>query len=183
MRRSLPTALLLLGACSDAPRVGVVDVEEVFQRSPLAMIAAHRIRSEVGGAEREIKKRGRALAELRQQLEHGGERLDGAGRRALAARIERESASLVEFQRTYRADLAAAQALAGEETTARIEEVAREVAESQGFDLLVRQRDLLYSRPGADLTGIDLTPQVARALLDKINPTEIPQPSTVGEEP
>lgn len=175
--RSMGATLAILAcACSDAPRVGVVDVQEAFQRSPLVMVSAHRIESELGDAERDLKKRGRALAELRKEVEHGGLPREDARRRELAARIEEEGARLAELQRRYRDDLAAVRERAGREMIARVEEVAREVAQSQGLDVLVRRSDLLYERPGADLDRIDVTAQVARALLDRINPSEIPEP-------
>ena len=69
--RALPAAALLLAACSDAPRVGVVDVQAAYQHSPLMMVSALEIKKELGKTDRELKQRGRALAEMRQQLEHG----------------------------------------------------------------------------------------------------------------
>ena len=80
-------AALLLGACSDAPRVGVVDVQAAYQHSPLMLVTAHEIKKELGNTERELKQRGRALAELRQQLEHG----DAGDDRQRAARSRRAS--------------------------------------------------------------------------------------------
>ena len=65
-------ASLSASACSDAPRVGVVDLEEAFQRSPLVMVSAHQIKGDLGPRERDLKQRGRALAEMRRRLEHGG---------------------------------------------------------------------------------------------------------------
>jgi Skp family chaperone for outer membrane proteins len=175
-------AMLLLGGCSDAPRVGVVDVQAAYQHSPLMLVSAHEIKNELGKTERELKQRGRALAELRQQLEHGdvgGE----AQRRALEARIEQEGAELVAMQSNYRLMLEAARQRAGERMLARVEEVARQVAEARGLDLLVRKGDALYARPQADLAAIDLTEDVARELLAKINPTEIPaQPAPRSAE-
>ena len=179
MKLTRPTsalpALLLLAACSDAPRVGVVDVQAAYQHSPLMLVSALEIKKELGRTERELKQRGRALAELRQQLEHG-EAGDAQQRRALAARIDQESASLVALEANYRLTLEAARKRTGEQMLARVEEVARQLAEERGLDLLVRKGDAVYARPGADLEAIDLTEDVARALLAKINPTEIPEP-------
>jgi Skp family chaperone for outer membrane proteins len=169
-------AALLLGACSESPRVGVVDVQAAYQRSPLMMVSALEIKKELGKTDRELKQRGRALAELRQQLEHGNAGSD-AEKRALAARIDREGAELVQLESNYRLTLEAARKRTGEAMLARVEEVARHVAERRGLDLLVRKGDALYQRPDADLAQIDLTDEVARALLEKINPTEIPEPA------
>jgi Skp family chaperone for outer membrane proteins len=166
-------AAWLLGACSEAPRVGVIDVQAAYQHSPLMLVTAHEIKKELGKTERELKQRGRALAELRQQLEHGDVG-DDAARRALAARIEQEGASLAALESNYRLRLEAARQRAGEQMIARVEEVARQVAQERGLDLLVRRSDALYARAEADLEAIDLTQDVARALLAKINPTEIP---------
>lgn len=177
--RLLPILLAL--ACSDETRVGVVDVQQAFQRSPLAMVSAHRIKGDLGGTEHDLKERGRALAEMRMRLEHGGLELDEEQRARAEARITDETASLVEAQRQYRADLAAAQRRRGEELIAQVEELAREVARREGLTLLLRKQGGLYTEDGAlyagelgDAERVDLTQQVARALLERINPTEIP---------
>jgi Skp family chaperone for outer membrane proteins len=176
-------ATALLGACSDAPSVGVVDVQAAYQHSPLMLVSAHQIRKELGDTEREIKKRGRTLAELRQLLAHGNAGTDQQ-RVALTAQIARESTSLVELESRYREHLETARRRAGEQMIARVEEIARQVAEDRGLDLLVRKSDLLYARAGVDFDGIDLTEDVARALLAKINPTEIPEaPAQPEPEP
>jgi hypothetical protein len=81
-------------------------------------------------------------------------------------------------------ELATAQQRRGDELIAMVEEVAREVARQEGVTLLLRKQGLLYTGDGALYTDevgeaewVDLTEQVARALLEKINPTEIPAPA------
>ncbi len=177
--RLLPILLAL--ACSDEARVGVVDVQQAFQRSPLVMVSAHRIKGDLGGTEHDLKERGRALAEMRMQLEHGGLALDEEQRAQAEDRIAKETARLVEAQRQYRVDLDAAQRRRGEELIAQVEELAREVARREGVMLLLRKEGALYTEDGAlyagepgDAERVDLTEQVARALLERINPTEIP---------
>jgi Skp family chaperone for outer membrane proteins len=172
--RLLILPVLCAAACADEPRVGIVDVQEAFQRSPLAMVAVHEIKAQLGSGDRDLKKRGRALAELRQRLEHGGVELDEEQRAQVEARIAEETALLHERQRAYRADLAAARERQGEELIARVEEVAREVARREGLALLLRREGLLYAASEEDIARVDITEQVARALLEKINPTEIP---------
>jgi Skp family chaperone for outer membrane proteins len=183
--RLLPAAfvaLALAAACGEQPpRVAVVDVQEAFQRSPLPMVAAHQIKADLGGAERDLRKRGRALAELRMQLEHGGLELDGEQRARALAKIAEETASLAEDQRRYRRDLEAARQRRGEELIARVEVVARQVARREGMTLLLLKEGALYTEDGALYAGeahdagrVDLTDEVARALLAKINPTDIP---------
>ena len=65
--------------------------------------------------------------------------------------------------------------------------MAREVAHREGLMLLLRKDGALYTEDGALYSGdgqdaqyIDLTEQVARALLERINPTEIPQKPDAG---
>ena len=92
-----------------------------------------------------------------------------------------ETTGLVERQRRYREDLAAAQRRQGEEMIARVEEVARQVASERGLTLLLEKEGVLYTLEGdlaelPDAERFDLTEPVIRALLDRINPTEIPEP-------
>ena len=168
--------LLVASGCTEEPRVGVIDVEQAFQRSPLMMVSALTLKGELASVQRDIKKRGRELAELRRRVEHGDVALDAEQRSQIGARIEEETLRLAELQRRYRADLALAQERQGQEMIARIEEVAREVAKREGLAIVVRVDDLLYAEEGVDLGRLDITEQVARALLEKINPAEIPEP-------
>ena len=178
IRRScLLLALFVAIGCSDEPRVGVVDVQQAFQRSPLGMVAALQLKGELGATRSDIKKRGRALAELLKQVRHGDMGLSAEQREEIEQRIADETKQLTELQTQYRADLAAAQQQHGEAMIAKVEHVAREVAREQGLALLVRSDDALYTAEGADLGRIDITEQVIRTLLEKINPTQIPAPS------
>ena len=175
-RLLLALGLLFATACAHEPRVGVIDVQQAFQRSPLVMVAAHQLKGNVGAAEREIKERGRALAELRQQVEHGGVELDAEQRREITTTLAEETTRLMELQARYLADLAEARERQGEAMIAQVEEMAREVARREGLTLLVRKDGILFTAEDANLAHRDITEQVARALLEKINPTEIPEP-------
>jgi Skp family chaperone for outer membrane proteins len=173
--------LLAALACADETRFGVVDVQQAFQRSPLVLVSAHRIKADLGGTGRELKQRGRALAEMRKQLDHGALELDPRHRAEAEARIAEETTRLTEAQREYRLELEAAQQLRGEELVAQVEEMARVVARKEGVTLLLLKQGRLYRADGtlqhgmiAEAERVDLTEQVARALLEKINPTEIP---------
>ncbi len=176
IRCCLPLALLLAIGCSDDPRVGVVDVQQAFQRSPLVMVAALQLKGDVGSEQAHIKKRSRALAKLLKQVRHGDHELSTEQREEIEQRIAEETAQLTELQARYRADLAAAQQRQAEKMVAKVEDVAREVARQQGLAFLVRSDDVLYAAKDADLARIDITEQVIRTLLDKISPTEIPDP-------
>ena len=181
--RLIAASLVLTASlgCAEEPRVGVVDVEQAFQRSPLAMVAAVQLKKELASDERDLKTRGRELAELRQQLEHGGLDLDAELRAHLERRLAEETAGLVERQRLYREHLAAAQKRQGEEMIARVEEVAQQVASERGLLLILEREGVLYTPDGtraepSDAERVDLTEPVIRALLDRINPTVIPKP-------
>lgn len=181
--RPLLSLLLLAAACGEETPagVGVVDLQEAFQRSPLVMVSALQIRGALGPTERDLKQRGRALAERRRVLEHGDLELDPQQRARLAVQIEEEAAALRELQRHYRVDLAAARERQGQEMTARIEAVAKQLAQERDLPLLFRRDGALYTPDGApagrvDGELVDLTEPVIRELLAKINPTRIPEP-------
>ena len=162
-------------ACTAMPEVGVVDVEQAFQRSPLVMVSSVQLNEQFKSVQRNLKKRGRVLAHLRQQLGYGDAQISTDARAALEARIESKTAKLLELQRQYRADLAAAQGRRAEEMIARVVAVATEVARREGLTLLLKKEAIVY----ADDAGIvrrDITDQVIRALLERMNPTKIPAP-------
>lgn len=150
-------------------------MQEAFQRSPLVMVSAHQIQQRLETDARDLKQRGRALAELRQQLEQLRDPMPDEERARIEARIAEETAGLAGLQRSYRSELAAAQELHGAEMIVQVEEMAREVAKRAGLALLVRSDGVLYAADPPGVERIDITEQVARALLEKINPTEIPE--------
>ena len=178
-RLILPLLFPLL-ACTGEPRVAIVDVQQAFQRSPLGMVAALRVKESMGGTQRDLKKRGRRLAELKQQIEHGGIQMDALRRQQILLSIQQEAAQLADLQRNYRIQLAEAQQRLGQEMIERVEAVAREIAEREGLALLFRRQDALYTGKQADEVSLDITEQVIRTLLDKINPEQIPEPPEAG---
>ena len=162
-------------ACSGTPEVGVVDVEQAFQRSPLVMVSSVQLNEQFKSVQWNLKKRGRELAHLRQQLGYEDAQISTDARAALEARLESKTAKLLELQRQYRADLAVAQERRAEEMIARVVAVATEVARREGLPLLIKKEAIVY----ADNDGIvrrDITDQVIRALLERMNPTKIPAP-------
>ena len=167
----LPLVLAL--ACSEPPRVGVVDVQQAFQRSPLAMVSALELKSLVGPGQREIQQLGRSLAEQRKQLAYGDLELDASRRGEIEARIASETTRLRDLQERHRSELAAAQKRQGDAMIDRVEEVAREVAQRQGLRLLLRKEGVIYAADNSDLERLDITEDVIRALLERINPTEV----------
>jgi Skp family chaperone for outer membrane proteins len=141
------------------------------------MVSALELKGELGSGQRELQRLGRSLAELRKQLAYGDLDLDAEQRRQIEARIADDAARLRELQQQHRTRLTAAQERHGEAMIARVEEVAREVAKREGLVLLLRNDGVLYEADEG-LERVDITEAVARALLDRINPTEIPTPGS-----
>ena len=184
---SLSLLVLSIPACvgTKEPRVAIVDVQYAFQHSPLGMASAMLVRKSMGGAQRDLKKRGRSLAELRQQLEHGSFELNALQRREIETLIQAETARLTELQIEYRAELAATQLRLGEQMIERVESVAREIAVRNGFTLVFRKQDALYTAQDVsaeefESAAFDITDQVIQVLLDKMNPERIPEPSATS---
>lgn len=184
---SLSLLVLSIPACvgTKEPRVAIVDVQYAFQHSPLGMASAMLVRKSMGGAQRDLKKRGRSLAELRQQLEHGSFELNALQRREIETLIQAETARLTELQIEYRAELAATQLRLGEQMIERVESVAREIAVQNGFTLVFRKQDALYTAQDISAeefksAAFDITDQVIQVLLDKMNPERIPEPSATS---
>ena len=129
--------------CVRQQRIAVVDVQRAYQHSPLGMVSAILVRDGMGRSQTELKKRGRALADLRQRLEHGPIEVDPEQRAKIEALIAMETAKLAELQQTHHTRLAELQQKVGEELIQRVERVARDLAEKEGLELLLIQ-------PGAE---------------------------------
>ncbi|MCW5633608.1 MAG: OmpH family outer membrane protein [Rubrivivax sp.] len=142
--------------------MGVVDLRQAFQRSPLAMTLTVGIGAEFEGRRRELRRRLIELGKLRDRAQ----RAEGQERTELEERIWQESRSAAEAQSAYRRDLEAAQKRLGDELLAHVSEVAAEVARERGLTLLVKTEGVLWTRSPA-VVPIDITEDVARALLQR----------------
>lgn len=179
--RSASIAMILMccgAACTKAPAtIGVVDIEQAYQRSPLAMASAVRLNAEFAATGNDIKSRGRDLAALHQRLNAD---LPAEERREVESRIASETAELTALQSRYRRDLQAAQQREGEAMVERVRTIAREIARREGLTVLVEKDAVLY--PDSSTAAYrDITELVIRALLDQMNPTEIPGRSDATE--
>ena len=96
-----------------------------------------------GAGDESVPEIGPALAELRQQVEHGGFEIDALRRQQIEASIQQETIRPIELQKSYRVELAAAQQRLGQERIDMVEAVAREIAERERLVLLFRRRAAL----------------------------------------
>jgi len=147
---------------ADPPPLGVVDLEQAFQRSPLAMALAVRIGAEFESRRRALKKRVAELARLRERAQAA----PAAERTGLEERAAAEARALAAAQAALRRDLDAAQRKHGEEFMGRVAEVAAEVAREKGLALLVRKGGVVWAR-STDPAAVDITGDVVRAILRK----------------
>ena len=193
MRRQLAAALRLcamLGLCvglslfsfvtavparaADALPIGVVDLEQAFQRSPLVVALAVRVGAEFEPRRRALRQRVAELARLRDRAQVA----PAAERAGLEERVRAEAQAVAAAQAELRRDLDAAQKKHGEEFMDRVAEVAAEVAREKGLALLVRKGGILWTR-SADPAAVDITEDVVRAILRKAEqaPPGAPLPS------
>jgi len=154
------TAVPALAA--DAVPIGVVDLEQAFQRSPLVLALAVRLGTEFEPRRRALKQRVAELARLRNRAQVA----PAAERAGLEERVGAEAQAVAAAQAELRRDLEAAQRKHGEEFMSRVAEVAAEVAREKGMALLVRKGGILWTR-SADPVPIDITEDVVRAILRK----------------
>jgi len=148
---------------ADASPVGVVDLEQAFQRSPAVMALAVRVGAEFEPRRRALNQRIAGLARLRDraQAAPADERVE------LEERVRAEALAVAGVQAKLRRDMEAAQKEYGEEFMARVAEVAADVAREKGLSILVRKGGVLWTRP-ADPASVDITEDVIRTILLKV---------------
>jgi len=157
---SLLAFLVAPARAADGLIIGVVDLEQAFQRSPLVMALAVRLGAEFEPRRRALTKRVAELARLRERT-----RVAPVAERAeLEDRARAEAQAIAAAQAELRKELEAAQRRYGEEFMGRVAEVAAEVAREKGLALLVRKGGILWTR-SADASTVDITEDVIREIL------------------
>jgi len=168
---------VLLTACAARPElIGVINIEQAYQRSPLAMASAIRLNAEFGETTNTIKARGRDLASLHRQLELGRDGMLPEVRASLETRIASETAALSALQAQYRVNLQAAQERESAAMVERITALASEFAQQHGLTLLIEHDAIVYANETSN-SHRDITEAVIRELLERMNPTQVPAAS------
>ena len=153
-------AVTLAFAKSSAIKVAYVDVKKVFSQYSGTKDAQKIMETEVKKKEEEIRLREDEIKKLKQELKEKKLLMTDDVKKKKQDDIDRKTEDLAERTAMLRQDLAGRETKLIEEIVARISRIAKDIAESKGYDLVIEKNAVYY---GAD----DLTADIVKGLETK----------------
>ncbi len=161
--------LALIGICSmlavtgntfaDNLKIGVVNIEQVVQKSPLAVSYNEKISKDFKPRQDALNSAQKKLQDDMDQLNYGSFKMTTADRASLQTRIAGERRDFETLSAALQKDLAATQGQYTQDLLAKLGDVITKLAQSGHFDLIQTNTNLLYLN-----SSIDLTQQVIQQL-------------------
>lgn len=159
--KTLLCAGLMFFACvvqanAEGFRIGVVDTERILRESDQAVRAEKKIEREFAARDQEIKKLIKQSKDLQTSLEKDGSTMFDSVRRNKERELANMNLTLQTMQREFREDLNLRKNEELAVVLARADKAIREIAESEGYDVILQEA--VYRNP------VDITDKVLKYL-------------------
>jgi len=141
-------------------KIGFVNTERVFKEAAPAVRSQQKLQEEFSVREVEIKNVDAEAKQIRQKLEKDGLVLEETERRSLEAELGRLSREMQRLQREFQEELNLAKNTEMKVILKIANEVIKEIATSEKFDLILQEAVYRSDR-------LDITDKVIEALKDK----------------
>ncbi len=158
--------LLLIGLLTVWPamagdlKVGWINIERIFREAGPAQKATKKLEKEFDKRQADIQKVGKQLSDMQSELDKEGMSMNDADRAAKERALANLNREYQRMQREFREDLNMRRNEEFASIQERANQVIREIAESEKYDLILT--DAIYAGP-----RIDITDKVLKALADK----------------
>jgi outer membrane protein len=148
-------------------KIGVVNTEKILRESKPAVMAQKKIEQEFQARDARIKQLSAKAKVLQQELEKNTDTMAEAERRSKERELAILSRQYHRAQQQMREDLSLRQNEEYSLILERINQVIKQLAEMQAYDLILQLQDSVYRS-----SRIDITDQVIKVLDDQVLNTE-----------
>lgn len=148
-------------------KIGVVNTEKILRESMSAVMAQKKIDQEFQARDARIKQLSAKAKALQQELEKNADTMAETERRSKERELASLSRQYHRAQQQMREDLSLRQNEEYSLILERINQVIKELAEVQSYDLILQLQDSVYRS-----ARIDITDQVIKILDDQVFATE-----------
>ena len=146
---------LMVGSAYAAElKIGVVDMNQILQKSPLMISLNDGLNKQFKPRQEEINNAQKALQEELYQL-NSATSMSNDDRTKLQNKIITDKANVDVMTTTFQKDLAIAKDQASQKFMTKLAEVINKVAKDGRYDLIEQRTNLLYLN-----TSLDITPQI-----------------------
>ena len=181
--RAAGVTLGMLALCAMAqaqektPRIGVVDVDQVMNRSESFRATVQDAQKQIQPRQDELDKMAADLQKARQALRTRQSVMSKDEVEKENARIDQMSAKAEDMNYAINKDITRIQRELMDPQVKKLMETIRALATSEGYDLILRSEDILYFND-----TVDITPRVIQTL-DKGGARAAEKPAAAEEKP
>lgn len=143
---------LPLAAVAQDQRIAYVDVSYLIDSSPQARAASRQLEQAFGPRQQEVRSKREEYMELAQRLEQEGLVMSDDEREGIEVRLQQLEREITRTEQAFREELNLERSTAFEGVQRAVMEAVSEVAEAEGYDLVIGQ-GVLYANDAVDLTS------------------------------
>jgi len=144
--------LAVSGARAEALRVATVDMSLLFKQYPGTAEAQKQLDDWAQEKKQDLAESQEDLMNLQEELKNPPKALSRKEKRSKQEELDRESQDYMEEKQRLQDELASRNQEMTEAIAEKIRVVVAEVAQKEGFNLVLDSADTCYARSGADLT-------------------------------
>jgi len=144
---------------AEVNRIGIVDVQRVFQSSEGGKKVEAEIRSQFNKLQAELQKKGEELEEQRKRFEREALVMDKAVREEKQRELRIKTNDFQGLQKKYNDDLKVIEARLGGRLQKELTRLVEKLGQEQGYTVVLEKRGVLYAIDTIDITD-QLIPMV-----------------------
>jgi outer membrane protein len=155
MKRILPLVLSGLLACNafaDNLKIGIVNLDTVIQKSPLAMSLNESLSNDFKPRQTAVNTAQQKLQSDTEQLIYNGFKLSADDRTKLQQTVNDDRRELDRLSTTLQSDIASAQAKSTQTLMVKLNAVISKIASDGHYDLIQTSNNVLYVNGAVDIT-------------------------------
>ena len=143
---------LFAGAAQAQQKIGVVDMMNVFQQLPQREQISEKLQNEFQDRFEEMRQLEQKVQELRQKQERDASIMSEAEKTQLARELEQTISQAQLKSKALQEDTRARQNEERNKLLAKVEGVITDIAEEEGYDVVLQRNAVAYMKAGNDLS-------------------------------
>jgi len=148
-------------AATDAPKIGIFDMQQMMQSSPLVDQLNKKLQDQFKPRQDKIAASQKELGDEINKMNDTNSKMTNDDRTRLKNKIVSDRAAYEAMAKSYQEDLSKAQNDAMQKLMTKLQSAVSEVAQKDGYTLVVQKGAVLYSDPKSDVTSqvLDVMPK------------------------
>lgn len=160
INRIVPIVLMLLFAASvllpnqaqAQGKIGVLDMNKVLTTSNAGKRAQNVIEQKMASYKKSFEKEGKALMEMREELEKKGQNMSESARKTKIEAFQKKGRELAEKENSANAEMQKLREQHIQPIVKKLEQVVEKIADKEGYTIILPRNIVLYQKNSIDIT-------------------------------